>query len=179
MGKLVCPWRFCTGKLHSYLATLAHGTRQESLDELLGTEQSNVRATQEIQISAFLANRPGIVADFCSALTAHGVNIRAMCVLDSVDIGTVRMIVDDVDRAKEALNQAGAAYIEVPVITLPIANQPGSFARMARTLSIRGINIDYFYTTATPGADLALGVFRVSDAEGALVVEFEDVLVDA
>ena len=137
-----------------------------------------MRATQEIQISAFLANRPGIVADFCAALTEHGVNIKAMCVLDSVDIGTVRMIVDDVEKAKDSLNGAGAAYIEVPVITLPISNEPGAFAKMARTLSIRGINIDYFYLTALPGATLALGVFRVSDTEGALEVEFEDVGAD-
>lgn len=138
-----------------------------------------MRATQETQISAFLANRPGIVADFCAALTEHGVNIRAMCVLDSVDIGTVRMVVDDIEKAKGALNSAGAAYIEVPVITLPIANQVGAFSRMARTLSIRGINIDYFYTTASPGSEMALGVFRVSDTEAALEVDFEESMADA
>ena len=136
-----------------------------------------MRATLETQISAFLANRAGIVADFCAALTEQGVNIRAICVLDSVDIGTVRMIVDDVEKAKAALDAAGAAYIEVPVITVPIPNTSGSFARLARSLAVRGINIDYFYTSATPDAQHALGVLRVSDTEGALAVEFEDAAV--
>jgi hypothetical protein len=141
-------------------------------------ENAALRPTQETQLSAFLANRPGIVADFCAALTDHGVNIRAICVLDSVDVGTVRMVVDDVATAKAALDAAGAAYVEVPVVTLPISNTPGAFARMARTLAIRGVNIDYFYTTASPSAEQALGVFRVSDTEAALAVEFEDIAAD-
>lgn len=142
--------------------------------EVLLRGNQPLRATIETQLSAFLANRSGIIADFCGALAERGVNIRAICVLDSVDIGTVRMIVDDVDRAKAALDTAGAAYVEVPVITVEIPNTPGSFARLARSLAVRGINIEYFYTTGTPSATHTLGVFRVSDTEGAAAIEFED-----
>ena len=56
-------------------------------------EVLRLRATPEVQISAFLANKPGIVAGLCGALAERGVNIRALTVLDTVDIGTVRMIV--------------------------------------------------------------------------------------
>jgi hypothetical protein len=133
-----------------------------------------LKATQETQISAFLANRAGIVADLCAALTERGVNILAICVLDSVDVGTLRMVVDDVETAKQALNTAGAAYIEVPVISVPIPNAPGAFAKVARSLAIRGVNIEYFYATASSGSDHTLGVFRVSNIPAALEIDFPD-----
>jgi hypothetical protein len=84
------------------------------------------------------------------------------------------MVVDDVATAKSALNSAGAAYVEVPVITVPIPNKPGGFARIAKALAVRGVNIEYFYATASPGTDNTLGVFRVSDPVTALGIEFEN-----
>lgn len=132
-----------------------------------------MKATPEIQISAFLANKPGVVAHLCSALADRGVSIRAMTVLDTVDVGTVRMLVDDVDVAKEALDHAGAAYVEVPVISVPISSRPGSFASIARTLHDAAINIEYIYATAVPGMDVSLGVFRVSDHAAALALDFD------
>jgi hypothetical protein len=131
-----------------------------------------VRATRETQLSAFLANRPGVVADLCAALTERGVNIRAICVLDSVDVGTLRMVVDNLPIAKEALTTAGAAFTEVPVISIAISNRRGAFASIARALASRDINIEYFYATATPGSDHTVGIFRVSDAAAALELEF-------
>lgn len=132
-----------------------------------------MRAIPEQQVSAFLANKPGVVANFCAALTECGVNIKALTVLDTVDVGTIRMVVDDLGTAKEALAEAGAAYVEVPVIAIPIPNRPGSFAKIARTLSDAKINIEYVYASAVPGADHTLAIFRVSDYKAALEVDFD------
>jgi hypothetical protein len=112
------------------------------------------------------------VADLCAALTERGVNIRAICVLDSVDIGTLRVVVDNVDVAKETLKLAGAAYVEVPVISIPMPNKRGATATITRALASRNINIEYFYATATPGADHTVGIFRVSDTTKALDIDF-------
>ena len=112
------------------------------------------------------------MADLCSALTEHHINIRAITVLETIDIGTLRLIVDDVEAAKEALREAGAAFVVVPVITIPIANKPGEFARIARTIANAGINIEYVYATAVPDSDRSLGIFRVSDCERALELHF-------
>ena len=139
----------------------------------IGAERPHpLRATPEVQISAFLANKPGVVAHLCGALAERGVDIRAMTVLDTVDIGTVRMIVDDIEVAKDALDGAGAAYVEIPVITIPIPNELGGFAQIAATLAAANINIEYAYVTGVPGTASTLGVFRVSDHEAALCLEF-------
>lgn len=131
-----------------------------------------MRASADQQLSAFLANKPGVVANLCAGLLEHGVNIRAMTVLDTIDIGTMRMVVDDVELAKQALDEAGAAFVDVPVITVPMPNRKGAFAEIARTLANAQINIEYFYATAHADSDYSLGVFRVDDQDRALEVEF-------
>lgn len=132
-----------------------------------------MRATAATQLSAFLANTPGVVAHLCASLAEHGVNVQAMTVLDTVDIGTMRMVVDDVELAKRTLDEAGAAYVEVPVLSVAIPNAAGGFARIARTLAGANINIDYFYATASHGSDHTVGIFRVSDRDAALEIDFD------
>jgi hypothetical protein len=124
------------------------------------------------QISVFLENRPGVVADLCSALTESSINIRAITVLDTTDVGTLRMVVDDPEKAKESLKNAGAAYMVVPVVTLPIKNSPGAFAEVARLMAGNEVNIEYIYASAVPGSKRCLGVFRVDSVEKALSIEF-------
>ena len=131
-----------------------------------------MRATAATQISAFLANTPGVVAHLYASLAEHGVNVQAMTVLDTVDIGTMRMVVDDVDLAKRTLDAAGAAYVEVPVLSVAIPNAAGGFARIARALAGAHINIDYFYATASHGSNHTVGIFRVSDRDAALEIDF-------
>jgi len=124
------------------------------------------------QISIFLGNRPGVVADLCSALSEQQIDIRAVTVLDTTDIGTLRMVVDDPASAKQALENAGAAYMVVSVIALPIKNAPGGFAEVSRVMADNGVNIEYVYASVTSGSDRCLGIFRVDDVEKALSLTF-------
>ncbi|MFQ5414260.1 MAG: hypothetical protein ACE5E6_07350 [Phycisphaerae bacterium] len=133
-----------------------------------------MRAEADEQISAFLENRPGCVADLCAALIERKINIKAMCVLETHDIGTLRMVVDNVELAKEVFSAAGAAYIVVPVVSIVIPNKPGAFTRIARTMAKANINIEYVYATAAPGTAQSVGVFRVSDQKAALELDFEE-----
>ncbi len=137
-------------------------------------DHDRMKAKEETQISVFLSNRPGVVADFCKALTDAQVSIRAMTVLDTVDIGTMRIVVDDVERAAEALKGSAVAYVLVPVVSLQIANKPGAFAALARTMANAGVNIEYCYATVLPQVDRSLGIFRVSDVDTALKLDFLD-----
>lgn len=140
---------------------------------MLRIKKSGITAKPETQLSAFLANQPGVVARLCEALAEKGVNILAMTVLDTVDIGTMRIVVDDLEVAKESLDQAGAAYVEVPVITIPIPNTQGGFGHIARVLAAANINIEYVYVSSIPGTEYSLGVFRVSDRDAALELDYE------
>lgn len=133
-----------------------------------------MRARAEEQISAFLKNRPGIVADLCTALNERHINIRALTVLETVDVGTLRMVTDNTELAKQVLSETGAAYVVVPVLSIVIPNRPGAFARIASGFARHGINIEYVYATALGGDGDTLAIFRVSDIERAIEIEFED-----
>jgi len=130
------------------------------------------RAERLEQISVFLENRPGVIADLCAALTDQEINIRAVSAVDTIDIGMLRMIVDDPEKAKTALQNSGAAHVVMPVVGLPIRNQPGGFAEVARIMSENDVNIEYVYSSAIPGTDRCLGVFRVNDIDKALAISF-------
>ena len=133
-----------------------------------------MKAQESTQLSVFLGNHPGVVADVCTALTDAHISIRAMTVLDTVDVGTMRMIVDDIELAKQSLKGSGAAYVEVPVLMLEVVNRPGSFAVIAKTMANAGVNIEYVYATAGGGAATALAIFRVSDIDTALKLDYPD-----
>jgi hypothetical protein len=125
------------------------------------------------QITVFLENRPGVVSDLCSHLTERHISIRALTVLDTIDIGTMRMVVNDPQLAKEALSAAGAAYVCVKCVAVEIPNKPGGFAGVARTMALAGVNIEYVYASAMPGIDKTMGIFRVSDVQRALALQYE------
>jgi len=124
------------------------------------------------QISIFLENRAGVVADLCAHLTEANISIRAIAVLDTIDIGTVRMVVDKPEEAKEVLSAAGAAYVTVRCLAVEVPDRPGGFATAANKLSLAGINIEYIYASALPGANKAMGIFRVSDLQRALTLDY-------
>lgn len=132
-----------------------------------------MRANAETQVSVFLKNEPGVVANLSAALTERGVNIRALTVLETIDIGTMRMVVDDFAAARTALDEYGAAYIDVPVISMHIPNVKGAFSQIARQLAAAHINIEYCYVTCLTGSDESLVIFRVSDHDGALEIDFD------
>jgi hypothetical protein len=131
-----------------------------------------VHGVKETQISVFLANTPGIVARLCQSFTDANVNIKALTVLETKDIGTMRLIVDNIERAKDALKGSDAAFVTVDVMALEIPNEPGAFARIAGQMAAAGVNIDYVYASAITGSDKTLGVFRVSDLDTALKMRF-------
>jgi len=133
-----------------------------------------MKAKEETQLSVFLGNHPGVVAELCAALTDASISIRALTVLDTVDIGTMRMLVDDVERAEQCLKGSAAAFVKVPVLSLEIPNKPGAFSDIAQTMGNAGVNIDYVYASVHSESDRSLGIFRVSDLNTALKLEYPD-----
>jgi hypothetical protein len=125
------------------------------------------------QITAFLENRPGILADLCAHLSDCRISIHAIAVLDNTDTGGVRLVVDNPKRAKVVLSQAGVACTSAPCLALEMPNDLGGFTGIARMLSMAGVNIDYIYASALPAADRALGIFHVSDLQRALALDWE------
>ena len=100
------------------------------------------------QLSVFLENRPGTLAQVTGALAAHGINILGFSILDAVDYGVLRIVVNKPVKAAHILGDGGMMVVESDVITLSLPNKPGSLARLAAKLSKARVNIEYAYASA-------------------------------
>ena len=97
------------------------------------------------QLSVFVENRPGHLADTLATLAEGQVNILSFTIADTADYGILRLVVDQVEPAKELLEAAGYAVVEHPVVCALLPNKPGVLAAVMRLVSDSGLDIEYIY----------------------------------
>lgn len=128
------------------------------------------------QISVFLENRTGTLAEVLATLHENNINIRAMSVAETADFGILRFIVNQPEKVEQVLRKAQFALRVTPVLTMVLDDSPGSLLDRIEKLSSAGINIEYFYAFAvvgTEGARIVLKVDALQEAEQ-LLGEYEE-----
>jgi hypothetical protein len=120
------------------------------------------------QISIFLENKSGRLADVARVLATAGVNIRALSLADTADFGILRLIVDQNDRAKHALKENGFTVGKTEVIAVEVPDRPGGLAQILRTLDAAGINVEYMYAFVQRSGDNAILIFRFDELDAAI-----------
>ncbi|KPJ64585.1 amino acid-binding protein [candidate division KD3-62 bacterium DG_56] len=120
------------------------------------------------QISVFLENKSGRLAEVAQALAQQRINIRALSIADTIDYGVLRLIVNDPHGAREALDKAGFTATETDVIAVEMPDQPGALAKIIRLLSDQNINIEYGYAFVGRSGENAIVVFRIDALEEAI-----------
>ncbi len=98
------------------------------------------------QLSVFIENKAGRVSEVTETLGAAGVNIRGFSVSDTADYGIVRLIVDDPDAGRSALQDAGFTVKVSEVLCLNLPDHPGGLASVLKIVSEAGVNIEYVYS---------------------------------
>ncbi|SRR6056297_2849945 len=132
------------------------------------------------QISIFLENRAGRLAEVTSILSEVGINIRALSLADTTDFGVLRMIVDDTEKARNALKENGFTLGKHDVIAVEVPDKPGGLHQLLEMLSRRGVNVEYMYAFVRNSGDNAIMIFRFDDLEKAVqVLKDNDVQVIA
>ena len=119
------------------------------------------------QISIFLENKSGRLAEVTSVLAAAGVNIRALSLADTADFGILRLIVDKIDQAKQALKHHGFTIGKTEVVALEVPDRPGGLAEILRILGAAGINVEYMYAFVRKSAENAIVIFRFDEPDRA------------
>ncbi|HBA83469.1 MAG TPA: amino acid-binding protein [Verrucomicrobia bacterium] len=122
------------------------------------------------QISVFLDDKPGTLANVAAVLGSHHINIYALSLAEGIGHGYVRLVVNKHDEARQILHDAGELVMERDVLLLELSNQPGSLGVIAQVLSEKGINLDYAYCAGGPSVDKGLIVIKVDDTDKALEV---------
>lgn len=120
------------------------------------------------QISVFLENKAGRLAEVTRVLSEAGVNIRALSLADTSDFGILRLIMDDNDKAKAALKEKGFTVGKTDVVAVEVEDRPGGLSRVLGVLSQGNINVEYMYAFVQHGGKDAVLIFRFDDIDTAI-----------
>lgn len=120
------------------------------------------------QISVFLENTAGRLAEVTKVLANAKVNIRAISIADTADFGILRLIVDQVDTAMEALSKAGFTARTTDVLAVEIDDKPGSLAKVMELFQSTKVNIEYLYASLEGSPGKAVVIFKVEDIQHGL-----------
>lgn len=122
------------------------------------------------QISIFVENKEGRLAEVSAILRNANVNIRALSLADTTDFGVLRLIVDHTQDAEKALKDEGFTVGKTRVLAVEVKDQPGGLYEILNCLSQEGINVEYMYAFANPQQKNAIMIFRFDDIDKAQTV---------
>ena len=120
------------------------------------------------QISVFIENKRGRLAEITGVLGENGVDMKALCIADTSDFGILRIIVDKPEQAEKALREKGYAVSITDVIAFSVEDKPGGLAAALRIFDEQGINIEYMYAFFKKNEEKATVIVRVDDPAGAI-----------
>lgn len=122
------------------------------------------------QLSVFLENKAGRLAEVTRALAGAGINIRALSLADTSDFGILRLIVDDTDKAKTILKDAGFTVGCTSVVAVEVDDRPGGLDHILHSISGEGVNVEYMYAFVQKGGSSATLIFRFDLTDKAITV---------
>ena len=117
------------------------------------------------QISIFLENRAGQLADITAILSENHVDLRAISIAETADYGVLRLIVDDAQRASAILLERGFILTMTPVVPVAVPDRPGGLNEVLQVISRAEIDVEYMYSVFGQKEGLAYMIFRVGDPE--------------
>jgi len=123
-----------------------------------------------IQFSIFLVNKPGVLSMIFRELAKAKVNITTVAMMDSMEHGVLRIIVDDPLRARPVLRRLNIPVAETDVLAITLPNRPGAAADLCEKLSAAHVTIGYMYCTAGAAGGKTVVVIKVPDIKKAVKV---------
>jgi len=117
------------------------------------------------QISVFLENRAGQLADITGILAKEHIDLRALSIAEASDYGVLRLIVDDAEKTANILLNHGYIVSMTPVTVIAVPDRPSGLAEVLSIMKEGDIDIEYMYAMTTKTVGTAYMVFRISDEE--------------
>ena len=117
------------------------------------------------QISVFLENKQGTLAEATKVLGENGIDLIALSIADTADFGIMRCIVNQPDKALALLAEHGFAASTTEVLAVEVPDQPGGLASVLMLLDKNDLNVEYLYSFVRTPNENALIMSRVEDTE--------------
>jgi hypothetical protein len=115
------------------------------------------------QVSVFLENRSGGLADVLDVLARNAVDVKALSLADMADFGILRLIVGDAEQARSLLKAAGFTADRTKVVAVEVPDRPGGLADTLGVLRRHEINVEYMYSAARRNGEHAVVILRVDE----------------
>lgn len=122
------------------------------------------------QISVFLENKPGKLAEFTKLLSENTIDIRALSIAEASDFGIIRMIVEDVYNATTVLKDANYICSVTDVLAVEVKDEAGALAGLITVLGDNDVNVEYMYAITARKQDVAYMIIRPNDQAKAIQV---------
>jgi len=126
------------------------------------------------QISIFIENKSGRLAEVSRILGEAKVNIRALSLADTSDFGILRLIVDDTNLALKELKAHSFTVNKTEVIGVEVPDSPGGLCSILETLDKNQINVEYMYAFVERSGGNAVIIFRFDNIDEAIRVLTEN-----
>ena len=120
------------------------------------------------QISVFLENKSGRLSEVTAILSESEVNIRALALADTSDFGVLRLIVDDTEKARQALKKNGFTVGKTHVVAVAVNDRPGGLHDILTMLHDANLNVEYMYAFVRSSGDNAIMIFRIEREQEAI-----------
>jgi len=115
------------------------------------------------QISVFLENKPGKLAEVTSAFSKSDINLRAMSLAEAEDFGIIRLITNDLYNTSTILKDAGFIFSVKDVLAIEIEDKPGSLTNVLTILGDNSVNLEYMYAFTSHNAGKVNMIMCVAD----------------
>jgi hypothetical protein len=124
------------------------------------------------QLSVFLENVSGRLAEVTQLLSGGGINLRAITIADTADFGILRIVCDNPDKALKLLEDGGFTARETDVLGVEVEDKPGGLAKVMDIFRTNNVNIEYLYASLEKNRDNAVVIFKVEDVRhGTRIIE--------
>lgn len=120
------------------------------------------------QLSVFVENTHGRLAEITKTIATAGIDIRALSISDTTDFGILRLVVDKPYEAEKTLKEAGLTVSLTDVIAVGVPDKTGGFAETICAIADKDVGVEYMYTFLSKEKNKTYLIMRVLDAERAI-----------
>lgn len=120
------------------------------------------------QISVFLENKSGRLAEVTKLLASNNIDISALSIADTTDFGILRLIVNQPEKAEIVLKENGLTVSATNVIAIAVADEPGGLSIALDILDGESIGIEYMYAFVGKASGKALVILRMENPDRAI-----------
>ncbi len=119
-----------------------------------------------IEFKVYVGKGGGELARVTEALAGQAVNIRAITSEAESAQPFYRIVTNDVNTTRKALNMAGLGYEENDILVSNLLDRPGELAKVARRLGRANVRVSSLYILGSRDGKTEIAM-TVDDLEGA------------